>query len=104
MAARDGVRQREIEENVSRLQRFPVDHANGRIGEGALIQMKTGKDETDWFFVLPCCFGEDFHIPDLDATVTIVSPRAPIIEAAASVDRGTDFQVNNITRQVVNVF
>jgi len=104
LAARQTGRMAEFTRQLKHLECFHITDSTGQINEGSLLQLEANGEETCWYFILPCCTGEDFHIAQLGAPVTIVSTSAPIIESATSTPTGQEFTVGKTTYRVVGIF
>lgn len=104
LASRQSGRAAEFARHLKLLEAFQITHSCGQINEGSLLRLEANGKETCWYFVLPCCAGEDFDIAKLNAPVTIVSTHAPIIESAISTPTGQEFKVGKNTYRVVEIF
>lgn len=104
LAARQTGRAAEFARYLKSLEVFQITVSRGQISEGSLLRLEANGKETCWYFVLPCCTGEDFEIAQLGAPVTIVSTNAPIIKSAISSPCGETFTVGKNTYRVVEIF
>jgi hypothetical protein len=75
-----------------------------KIENGALVEIETDGDGTNWYYILPCCSGREIVTKEPKIAVTIVLPSSPIIQTAKSRRIGARFKVNDVYHKVTNVY